>query len=897
MSRTCDQCRSRKVPCNDSQATLDGKCDNCTHEDLECTYNQLIKKRGPPKAYIDGLETRHRKLEELIRKLFPDADFSEELGPSIEPYSWSQDRVPGGDPPATANRASPARVPSPEPPSYIPTAGPSHLSVSGDNGYEPIQLLENKLSGLSLEPSEDRFMGESSTVHILQQVKDFGSEYAGREVDERMNALRRGGETGPLSEALQQWELSHDELSFPEPDLMREFINLFFEHIHIFVPILHRPTFEKAIADGLHFRDKGFAGVALLVCATGSRHSDDPRALLEGTNDRHSAGWKWFVQVRRLRRLVFGAPRLYDLQMSALSLLFMYGCSPPQACWIMAGVTIRQAQEVGAHRKTAYASTRNVIDEMWKRAFWSIVFLDRLTSGLLGRPCAMQDEDMDVDLPVECDDEYWDNPDPSLAFQQPPGKPPNISYFIYRLKLNQIQNIALRTLYATNRSKHLRTNTNPRWEQDVVIALDSELNKFIDSLPDHLRWDPTHENLVHLKQSACLYASYYAVQILVHRPFIMSTRKSPLQSFPSLAICTNAARACSHVLDIMRRRTGIRMSPNFQVPAFVAGIFLLVSVWGRKKSGMSVDTAKEMKDVHLCMQVLKDSEERWPVAGRLVDLLSELAFAGGLPPLQPSPPSLKRGRNSEDASSRHTASSSYQSSFPDPSSMSSPSNPIDIMNDGSGIDFGSPEWLPPPVDQMRMFAAAQAPTMSHTSAYSYATLPEHSEELQHIPADWRSQEFQPMVQEPSLDPLLHFYNMQDAIQTPSFGHVPLNYANTDPFLPDTTQIPPVGSMGGGESLPLDLSNFGDLPPDPNLQPNFYPDLNVHPHPKLPISDQVQGIPNVEDVLQGMPELGDDELRAMWVSMPAGVMADNWRTYISKLANTTSDTIYSRPENS
>lgn len=137
-------------------------------------------------------------------QLFPDADFSEELGTSIEPYSWSQDRVPGGDFPPTANRASPVRVSSPEPPSYIPTAGPSHLSVSGDNGYEPIQLLENKLSGLTLEPSEDRFMGESSTVHILQQVKDFGSEYAGREVDERINALRRGGETGPLSEALQQ---------------------------------------------------------------------------------------------------------------------------------------------------------------------------------------------------------------------------------------------------------------------------------------------------------------------------------------------------------------------------------------------------------------------------------------------------------------------------------------------------------------------------------------------------------------------------------------------------------------------------------------------------------------------------------------------------------------------
>lgn len=126
-----------------------------------------------------------------------------------------------------------------------------------------------------------------------------------------------------------------------------------------------------------------------------------------------------------------------------------------------------------------------------------------------------------------------------------------------------------------------------------------------------------------------------------------------------------------------------------------------------------------------------------------------------------------------------------------------------------------------------------------------------------------------MVQEPSLDPLLHFYNMQDAIQTPSFGHVPLNYANTDPFLHGTSQIPPVGSMGGGESLPLDLSNFGDLPP--NLQPNFYPDLNVHPNLKSPISDQAHDTGNVEDILQGMPELGNNELRAMWASMPAGVM--------------------------
>ena len=175
---------------------------------------------------------------------------------------------------------------------------------------------------------------------------------------------------------------------FPEPALMLHLVDLYFANFNIYMPVLHRPLFEKGINEGLHLSDEGFGGVVLLVCALGAKFSDDPRALLEAANTTHSAGWKWFVQVRRLRRLIFGAPRLYDLQMSAvrpilhsfcsllmnfssqLSLLFMYGCSPPQACWIMAGVTIRQAQDVGAHRKKAYASTRNVTDEMWKRAFW-----------------------------------------------------------------------------------------------------------------------------------------------------------------------------------------------------------------------------------------------------------------------------------------------------------------------------------------------------------------------------------------------------------------------------------------------------------------------------------------------------------------------------------------------
>ncbi|KAJ2861381.1 hypothetical protein GGI22_002467, partial [Coemansia erecta] len=72
VSRACDKCRRKKVKC-------DGKQPVCTHcEELghQCTYLDATKKRGPPKGYIEVIETRLHKVEELIRGLVaanPDA--------------------------------------------------------------------------------------------------------------------------------------------------------------------------------------------------------------------------------------------------------------------------------------------------------------------------------------------------------------------------------------------------------------------------------------------------------------------------------------------------------------------------------------------------------------------------------------------------------------------------------------------------------------------------------------------------------------------------------------------------------------------------------------------------------------------------------------------------------
>ncbi|KAG8728786.1 hypothetical protein FRC11_010206 [Ceratobasidium sp. 423] len=274
----------------------------------------------------------------------------------------------------------------------------------------------------------------------------------------------------------------------------------------------------------------------------------------------------------------------------ALAVMFLQGTSAPHSAWTVAGIGIRIAQDVGAHRRKVYRGGQGSIeDELWKRAFWItseapdwsrriLVVHDRVTSSALGRPCAIQDEDSDVGFPVEVDDEYWPHiqTDPAFVPTQPAGVPPRSAFFNCYLKLIQILGFALRTIYSINKSKILLGFVGPQWEQHIVAELDSALNKWIDSVPDHLRWDPNRENSLFFDQSATLYSTYYHVQILIHRPFIPSPRKPSPLSFPSLAICTTAARSCSHVLDLQRRRSQTIL-PGVMVAAFTSGIVLLIN--------------------------------------------------------------------------------------------------------------------------------------------------------------------------------------------------------------------------------------------------------------------------------------------------------------------------------
>lgn len=102
---------------------------------------------------------------------------------------------------------------------------------------------------------------------------------------------------------------------------MTSLIDIYFDELNVLLPLLHRPTFQTCVDGALHHEDEGFASLLMLVCACGSRFSKDPRVLADGSDNWHSAGWRYFSQVQSTRKGInLRPPRLYDIQIPCVSL-------------------------------------------------------------------------------------------------------------------------------------------------------------------------------------------------------------------------------------------------------------------------------------------------------------------------------------------------------------------------------------------------------------------------------------------------------------------------------------------------------------------------------------------------------------------------------------------------
>ncbi|KAF5376828.1 hypothetical protein D9757_008888 [Collybiopsis confluens] len=635
---SCDTCKRRKVRCVGATPS-NRSCDTCLAAKLACTYAGTFKNRVISKDYIERLESRLSELELLLK----------------------QTSVRDTEVPSTILLNS-------QEPSMDTSVGPGQdgeeLRLS-DEDFDSVAVIQQGISSLNVTP----FHGRSSSSKLVSEVFEWKRQTSqlSASYDKSLSPVRllkRSEFWSPYpwdSESTTLYNL----FTFPERDLLDSLVALYFENVNYMYALLHRPKFEEYIARNYHLQDPQFANVVLLVLAIASRYSLDTRVILEGTESRLSAGWEWFSQVNIYNKQTLSIPTLFNLQAIVLYTIYVQNGPGQEEGWSLISSGLRLAQAIGAHRKKIYSSRLTVTDEQWKRVFWCLYHLDLQFALMLGRPCALHEEDFDLELPIDCDDEYWVTSTSGDFFEQPPDKPSKIAFIRSFLEANVILSYALRTMYSINKSKAFMGYAGQGWEERLVTELESRLNAWAAKIPPHLRFSPNIQDNIFFVQAAILNSVYHDLTILVHHPFVALGGRSSSITSSCLASCDRAAHACSNIASIVSRRAPLVLAPVLLHTAFTSAMILFFNLFSARRTGTSIDVADTIVCVDGCMRVLENAESRSWAAGQHRDILHNLAKLGDLPLVSASTLSVN-----------HSVSAGNQDSPVELPPFSSPARPI-----------------------------------------------------------------------------------------------------------------------------------------------------------------------------------------------------------------------------
>ncbi|KAH9926304.1 uncharacterized protein BXZ73DRAFT_49447 [Epithele typhae] len=601
LQRACDHCRRKK---SDGPQMPNNRCSRCVTRNMDCTYDEVMQvstifsglishtQSTLSKSYVEGLENRLERVEALLNKVC-----RQQLS-SCALARTNAGRSSASKTPTLEISEALRNMPSISTP-YGDTGGQSSDDEHGQGG-----LTEAYYKRLLSDVPSYRFHGKSSTLVLIHHAMHMKFKLMGPGPAPGEPGYQPIGQyhRHPVCSSLPL--VNPVVLILPQKDLLDTLVDAYFREVNNLNPVLHEPSFKRSVLQGLHLRRGGFGAVVLLVCANAGRFVDDPRVLVPGTTELASAGWAWYDKVDRVWLLPVAPVELHDIQIHALMAAFLWSTAAPQAACPVISSGIRLAIDIGANRKMMYSSPPTLEEELYKRAFWCLVAQDWMVAYGLGRPPTIHDEDIDVGLPMECDDEYWLDDLGKPSFKQPDGKPSKITAFNCYIRLSQILLFAVRTIYAVTKVRMQATRADPNWEQRVVAELDSSLNKWVDSLPAHLRWDPERTDTVFLTQSGLLFAHYYHSQIAVHRPFMSPTTNGAPRSFPSHIICMNAARSALHVLDMVHQRTG-KIPYTCVGHVTMAGTVLMINIWMERMSDRRIaGSSRDLVSVQKCVELL-----------------------------------------------------------------------------------------------------------------------------------------------------------------------------------------------------------------------------------------------------------------------------------------------------
>lgn len=202
--------------------------------------------------------------------------------------------------------------------------------------------------------------------------------------------LQRGSPQQPLVECIQpMWPPT--ALSY---DTQSQLIDQYYEHIHPYTPIIHRPELEKQL-DTCQ-RDPSASYLSPLffyaLFAASSRFGGNSTEV----------GDYCFQQALAFYHMYFG----FSSVSSVIGLLLMARYQETlqlqsnfSLAWTLTGAAVRMIQDLGLYRR-CNIGPREDDRELCVRTFWMAFIMDRVMSMISGRPFLLEEKDIDMPVPT-----------------------------------------------------------------------------------------------------------------------------------------------------------------------------------------------------------------------------------------------------------------------------------------------------------------------------------------------------------------------------------------------------------------------------------------------------------------------------------------------------------------
>ncbi|VUC27304.1 unnamed protein product, partial [Clonostachys rosea] len=488
----CQQCRDKKTRCDGARPV----CQACVRKKLgpeHCVYLDPSSELSDTR-YVQGLETRIRELEQVAR---------------------------GG---------------------VLPPQG-DHENVEIDEEEQPGDAM-GASEGTPINSSNSLFFGPSSAAAFMKSVQEslgtgghgaHGAEDGVSSTASRASHRRRMKLKRDMADLL-------DGLTIPTRRLADTLLEVYWNNIHPFYPILHKPSFMRryneiwsqadSSRDELHYFNgnvqtlRGFHATLNIVLALGCIHARSDAPSLKSAKTYYDRS-NLLLQDADMEH---GSVQL--VQALVLTAQYLQSTDMANRCWITIGNAIRVAQGIGVQLDRPSESQAE--REERRRTWWCCILMDRVLSMTFGRPVMIVWRTV-VPKPEPIDDESLSEKPGSSSEPMELQELSMNAFFTQTLKLTDVLMLVLTNFYRPVEERRISTLSNdPISKLTLVVEVDNELARWREQLPHHLIFDPSElsgeANPIYTRQAALLHSRYLHLRILLFRPITMDLSSGVLMA-------------------------------------------------------------------------------------------------------------------------------------------------------------------------------------------------------------------------------------------------------------------------------------------------------------------------------------------------------------------------------